>query len=133
MPTEPSADPLVSYDYAVIRVVPRVERMEFLNVGVILFCRRLRFLDARIDLDPERLRAFSRAPIDPGPIERSLAVIGAICRGEGPIGLLPRPDRFHWLVAPRSTIVQTSPVHVGVCTDPHAQIDRLMNQIVGSG
>lgn len=120
------------YEYAIIRVVPRVERSEFINAGVILFCRTQRFLDARIALNTDRLVAL--APyIDPAPIQQHVAIIPRICKGGnqgGPIGLLPMPERFHWLVAPRSTIIQTSPIHSGLCTDTTAMLQHLLDTIV---
>lgn len=121
-----------SFDYAVVRVVPRVERGEFINAGIILFSRTLRFLGARTVLDPLRLLAL--APLtDVAEVERALAVIPLICSGDprsGPIGRLDQPARFHWLVSPRSTVVQTSPVHSGICSDPEAMLDRLVRTVV---
>jgi hypothetical protein len=122
----------LTYDYAIIRVVPRVERGEQVNVGVILSCADTDFLDARIELDPARLLA-----LDPGldleTIRSSLAVIPAMCRGgadAGPIGLLPPRGRFRWLVSPRSTMIQMSPVHTGRTADPVAALERLMDRMV---
>ena len=123
---------LSSFDYTVVRVVPRVERGEFINAGVILFCRTLRFLGARVALDPERLRALAPG-IDPAEVERPLAVIPLICRGDplsGPIGRLEQAGRFHWLVSPRSTVVQTSPVHSGLCLDPEVTLEHLLETMV---
>ncbi|HRO57696.1 MAG TPA: DUF3037 domain-containing protein [Burkholderiaceae bacterium] len=121
-----------TYDYAVVRVVPRVEREEFINVGVVLSCPAFRFLEARIELDEARLLA-----LDPGVdvelIRRHLASFPAICAGtpdSDPIGQLPQRARFHWLTARRSSIIQTSPVHTGRCTDPSATIERLMARMV---
>lgn len=121
-----------TYDYAIIRVVPRVEREEFINVGVIVSCPARSFLEARIELDKRRLMA-----IDPKPdfesIEAHLATIPAICAGgerAGPIGQLSQRERFHWLVAPRSTIIQTSPVHTGCCKEPDAVLEHLLNAMV---
>jgi hypothetical protein len=121
-----------SFDYAVIRVVPRVEREEFINAGVILFCRSRRFLGARIALDRQRLATFDPR-LDPEDVERHLALIPLICAGgpgAGPIGQLPLADRFHWLVSPRSSIIQTSPVHTGLCTDPATMLDHLLETMV---
>jgi hypothetical protein len=121
-----------SYDYAIVRVVPRVERGEFVNAGVILFCRTRRFLGARIELDRTRLAALAPT-LDPAEVERHLAIIPLVCAGGaagGPIGLLPQPDRFHWLVAPRSAMIQTSPVHAGLCDDPAAALDHLIAALV---
>ncbi len=121
-----------SFDYAVIRVVPRVEREEFVNAGVILFSRTRRFLGAEIDLDRERLAVL--APwLDLDEVERQLALIPVICSGDpagGPIAELPIWERFHWLVAPRSTVIQTSPVHSGLCQDPEAALVHLVDTLV---
>src|SRR5919199_1629723 len=120
------------YSYAIIRVMPRVERGEVLNVGVVLFSRELDFLGSRLDLDEQRLR--SLAPwVDVSAVERHLATFQAICDGSelgGPIAALPKPERFHWLVAPRSTIIQTSPVHVGRSRDPHQALEDLLTEFV---
>ncbi len=123
---------LSSYDYAVVRVVPHVERCEFINAGVILFCRTRRFLRARIELDEERLGVLSPG-VDLDAVRQHLECIPRVCAGgphAGPIGLLSQAERFHWLVAPRSTIVQTSPVHSGFCHDPSATLDRLLETMV---
>ncbi|HUS16613.1 MAG TPA: DUF3037 domain-containing protein [Chloroflexia bacterium] len=117
-----------SFDYAIVRLVPRVERGECLNVGVILFCRTRRFLAARIEVDSARLAAFAPG-FDLGEAQEHLDLIPAICAGgpnSGPIGRLPQSERFHWLVAPRSTIIQTSPVHSGLCVDPTASLEHLL-------
>jgi hypothetical protein len=122
----------VWYSYAVVRVVPRVDREEFLNVGVILFAREQGFLRARIEVDRERLRALAPdADID--TIERHLRTLQAIAEGQpegGPVAVLPAPERFHWLVAPRSTTIQTSPVHVGRSDDPSQALDALVSRLV---
>lgn len=121
-----------AYDYAVVRVVPRVERQEFMNVGVILSCPARNFLQARIEYDERRLLALDPV-LDMEAVRDNLASIPAICIGgaqAGPIGLLSQRERFHWLVAPRSTIIQTSPVHLGRCTDPAAALEHLMNMMV---
>jgi hypothetical protein len=123
---------LASFDYAIVRVVPRVEREEFMNAGVIIFCRTLGVLDARIALDAERLRAIA-PQIDLDEVERHLRLIPLICRGGsdgGPIGLLSPSERFHWLTAPRSTVIQTSQVHSGLCTDMVATLERILKQSV---
>ena len=117
------------FDYAVIRVVPRVERGEFVNVGVILFCKTLRFLDARVELDASRLLALAPGA-DVERIRAHLDAIARICNGAGPIGRLSQSERFHWVTAPRSTIIQTSPVHCGLCDDPAASLDRLLDTLV---
>ena len=121
-----------SFDYAIVRVVPRVEREEFINVGVILFCRTRRFLGVRIALDWQRLTALHPS-INPADIEHHLSLMPLICAGgpaAGPIGQLPLADRFHWLVAPRSNTIQTSPVHTGLCTDPQATLNHLFETMV---
>jgi Protein of unknown function (DUF3037) len=127
--------PAHSFEYAVVRVVPRVEREEFLNAGVILYCRSLRFLDARVALDRARLQALSPDPsLDVDTIERALAMIPRICAGDaaaGPIAALDQAERFRWLCATRSTVNQVSPVHAGLCDDPAAMLDHLMNKMVG--
>ena len=111
-----------TYDYAVIRVVPRVEREEFVNAGVIVSCPERGFLDCRIALDESRLLAMDPA-VDLELVRRHLATIPAICRGgddAGPIGKMTSKERFRWLTSPRSTIIQTSPAHTGRCGDPPA-------------
>jgi len=121
-----------SYDYAIIRVVPRVEREEFLNVGVILSCPAKEFLEARIELDEQRLTALD-STLDLESIRSHLAVIPAICAGgeqAGPIGQLSQRERFHWLIAPRSTVIQTSAAHSGRCTDPTAALEHLIETMV---
>jgi hypothetical protein len=121
-----------SFDYAVIRVVPRVERGELINAGAIVSCPTQSYLAARIALDAARLRALAPA-IDVAEIEAALAVFPLIAAGDphgGPIAALPRGERFHWLVAPRSAIIQTSPVHTGICDDPAAALDQLIERLV---
>jgi hypothetical protein len=116
----------------VIRVVPRVERQEFVNVGVILWCRDQEFIEARIELDEPRLRALD-ASIDLEAVRRHLASFTIICAGgpdSGPIGKLSKRERFDWLVAPRSTIIQTSAVHAGRSTDPGSTMERLLDTMV---
>lgn len=123
---------LLPFDYAVVRVVPRVERGEFVNAGVILFCSRGAFLDCRIELDRERLCALAPT-VDCDEIEANLAVIPRVCTGgpeAGRIGALSQRERFHWLVAPRSTVIQTSPVHSGVHTDMNVALDALFKKLV---
>jgi Protein of unknown function (DUF3037) len=121
-----------SFDYAVIRVVPRVEREEFLNAGVILFCLGKDFLQARVEVDEPRLRALWPA-IEIDLVRQHLEAIPKICAGDpdaGPIGLLSLRERFHWLVAPRSTIIQVSPVHTGLCDHPEHALDDLFLKAV---
>lgn len=115
-----------SFDYAVIRVVPDVTREEFVNAGVILFCRTRRFLAAQIELDAARLAALA-PQLDLDLVRQHLALIPAICAGEGPIGRLGQAEAFHWLVAPHSTMIQCSPVHSGITDDPAATLARLMD------
>jgi hypothetical protein len=123
-----------SYDYAVVRVVPRVEREEFINVGIILSCPAQDYLAARIELDEGRLRALA-AEVSLEPLRAHLASIPLMCAGgpeAGPIGLLSRRERFHWLVAPRSTMIQVSPVHTGRCTDISGTLEHLLERMVRS-
>ena len=120
------------YSYAVVRVVPRVERGEFLNVGVVLFSRELDFLGARFEVDEGRLRSLAPA-VDLARVERHLATFRAIAEGAsegGPIAALPRPDRFHWLVSPRSTMIQTSPTHMGRSPDGERALEDLLDEFV---
>ncbi|MBX2998459.1 MAG: DUF3037 domain-containing protein [Caldilineaceae bacterium] len=130
MPERPSKPPYTSYDYAVIRVIPSITRGECMNVGVILFCRTQRFLDAHVELDRARLAAIAPAHLDYDRVEAALALFPAIAQGAGPIGALPLADRFHWLTSPRSTIIQPSVVHCGRCTDPAAALTHLMDVMV---
>lgn len=117
------------FDYAIVRVVPWVERGEYINAGVILFCRTRRFLGARIELDRRRLLAL--APnFDADAAETHLQLILDICNGAGPIGQLALAERFHWLVTPRSTAIQVSPVHSGLCADPAAMLEHLLETMV---
>ena len=121
-----------TYDYAVIRVVPRVERGEQVNVGVILSCPDLGFLDARIEMDAAAVLALDPSA-DIESIRSNLAIIPSVCRGgpeAGPIGELPARGRFRWLVSPRSTIIQPSAVHTGRTSNPAACLDRLLDQLV---
>jgi hypothetical protein len=123
---------LLTYDYAIIRVVPRVERGEFVNAGIILSCDLERFLQASVELDEKALLALD-AQADLELIRRTLTSIPAICAGgaiAGDLGALSVRERFHWLVAPRSTMVQTSPVHTGQCTDLHSALLHLMQMMV---
>ena len=123
------------YDYAILRVVPRPEREEFLNAGVIVSCHSTNFLEARIALDDARLLALD--PTVNLPLVRShLAAIVRICAGgveAGPIGKLSQRERFHWLVAPRSAVIQTSAVHSGRCSDPGQVLGHLLETMVRTG
>jgi hypothetical protein len=123
---------LCPFDYAVIRVVPRVEREEFINAGVIVSCPAKNFLKARIELDRGRLSALDPL-LDAATIQQHLDAIPIICEGgaaAGPIGLLPPRSRFHWIVAPRSTVIQASPVHTGLCEDGDEVLENLLDKMV---
>ena len=125
----------VTYDYAIIRIVPRVDRGERVNAGVILSVADSEFLDARIELDEALLRALDPA-VDIAAVRAQLDLIMAICRGgpgAGAIGQLPARGRFRWLVSPRSTMVQPSPVHTGRTSDPVACLEGLMDRVVRRG
>lgn len=120
------------FEYAVIRVVPRVEREEFINVGVILYCSGLRYLNVHHHLDHEKLRALC-SQSNPYELERYLQALTSICAGKagsGPIGQLPLASRFRWLTATRSSVLQTSKVHPGLCTDAGETLLRLFEQLV---
>jgi hypothetical protein len=121
-----------SFDYAVLRVVPRVEREEFINAGVVLFCLQRDFLHARVGLDERRLLALW-PEADAELIRQHLEVIPKICAGSrdgGPIARLSIRERFHWLVAPRSTMIQVSPVHSGICEAPEKALEELFRRMV---
>lgn len=121
-----------TYDYAVIRVVPKVEREEFLNVGVIVSSPAGEFLGARIELDEQRLLTLDPT-LDVETIRAHLATIPIICAGgeqAGPMGNASQRERFHWLTAPRSTVIQTSPVHTGWCDDPATVLEHLLDAMV---
>lgn len=120
------------FEYAVIRVVPRVDREEFVNAGIILYCKKNRFLQCLYHLDKERLRVLCPA-LDCSEVEEYLLSFVRICNGtgdSGPIGRLDVASRFRWLTATRSTVVQTSKVHPGFCTDPKETLQRLYGQLV---
>ncbi|MFZ1454180.1 MAG: DUF3037 domain-containing protein [Ferruginibacter sp.] len=120
------------FEYAVVRIVPKVEREEFLNVGVILYCRELNFLQVLYSLNEERLRIFC-TQVDKQELLQNLQSVERICNGSadaGPIGNLDIAGRFRWLTATRSTIIQTSKVHPGFCTDPVETLTRLYTQLV---
>jgi hypothetical protein len=123
---------LAKYDYAIIRVVPKVERAEFVNVGVIVSCPERDVLLARIEVDERRLLALDPT-LDLRSVQAHLAAIPKICAGgekAGPIGRLTQRERFYWLVAPRSTIIQTSPTHTGSACDLEAVVQRLLQTMV---
>jgi hypothetical protein len=123
---------LSSYDYAIIRVVPNVERGECINVGALLFSRTQRFLRVRIHLDQARVLALA-PDLDLVAIQQELDDIVRICEGgpeAGPLGQMSQSERFHWLVSPRSTIIQTSQVHTGLCTDLERTLEHLLKTMV---
>ncbi len=120
------------FEYALLRVVPRVERGEFINAGVVLHCSEANFLDARVYLDHGRLSALD-SELDHASVLAHLEAARLVCAGDrraGPIGLLPRSQRFGWLVAPRSTVVQPSPVHTGFAADPEEALEHLLRTMV---
>ncbi len=120
------------FEYAVIRVVPHVEREEFINVGVVLFCSKQKFLRCIFHVDEFRMKAFN-STIDIPELQQYISSFERICAGgldSGPIGKLPMAERFRWLTATRSTILQTSKVHPGLCADPSDMLQRLFDQMV---
>jgi Protein of unknown function (DUF3037) len=123
-----------SFDYAILRVVPRVERQEFINAGVVAFCLEKSYLAARIHLDETRLRAlWPNADVDLA--REHLEAVRRICEGDpaaGPIAKLSLRERFHWTTSPRSTIIQPSPIHTGVCDETGNLLDRLASQFLFS-
>lgn len=129
----PGSPEEAEFSYALLRVVPRLERGEQMNAGVVLFARRARFLAARVRLDEERLRALA-PDVDAAPIARQLEAIARVAAGDpagGPIAKLPQSERFAWIVAPSSTAIQPSPVHMGLCDEPEAKLERLFEELVG--
>ncbi len=125
----------LSFEYTVIRIVPRVERAEFLNAGVVLICRAQRFLGARVEFDRTRLVCFAPMLDETfvNALETQLLLIPRIAAADpaaGPIARLDFRERFHWLAAPASTVLQASPAHTGLCTDPAAQLDKLFDELV---
>ena len=128
----PSPRPRAPFEYAIFQVVPDLERGERLNAGVVLMCRPKRFLGARVALDDARLAALAPG-CDAPPSDAHLEAISRIAAGDvagGPIARLTYPERFHWLVAPASTIVQPSPVHTGLTDDPAGELERLFARLV---
>lgn len=120
------------FEYAVIRVMPRVEREEFINVGVIMYCNKLRYLNAAFKVFPERLKALN-CELEAEVITENLNAIVNICKGgktAGPIGQLDLASRFRWLTATRSTVVQCSKVHPGFCIDAEETLNKLMQELV---
>ena len=125
--------PDTPFAYCVLRVVPDVERAEFVNAGVVLFARQAGFLAARIALDPDRLAALA-PDCDFMPVARHLEALERVAAGDpegGPIARMEPSERFNWIAAPSSTVVQASPVHTGVTADPAAQLTRLFERLVG--
>jgi hypothetical protein len=122
----------IPFEYALLRVVPRPERGEFVNAGVVLYCPTLRFLSARVHLDPKRLCALD-PKLDCKAVLAHLEAVRTMCaggQGAGPIGLLSPGERFRWLVAPRSTVVQPSPVHTGLADDPERALEHLVQVMI---
>lgn len=120
------------FEYAILRVVPRVERGEFVNAGVVLFSKSLRYLEARIELDMARVRALDPT-VDLDGVLAHLEAVQAVCRGgeqAGALSQMSQAERFRWLVSPRSTIVQTSPVHLGQSDNPGAELEDLLTKMV---
>jgi hypothetical protein len=120
------------FEYAVLRVVPRVERGESMNAGVLLYCKSLDYLGSRVHLDVQRLLALDPSA-DPSGVHRALRAAADVCAAApsaGPVGLEDRGKRFRWLTAPRSTVVQPGPVHTGLTADPDADADRLLRLLV---
>lgn len=120
------------FEYAVIRVVPRVEREEFMNVGVVLYCSAARFLKVLYTIDRKRIKACCQE-IDLAGLQSRLEAFERICNGDpqgGPIARLPIASRFRWLTATKSTVVQSSAVHPGLCTDPGEELDKLFKKLV---
>ena len=133
-PGAPAPPPPVTrtevFEYALIRVVPRVERGEAINAGVIVYAQQYRYLRARIELDEDRLRALDPT-VDVASVRAALRAFTKACT-EGPLAGRPLGERFRWLTAPRSTIVQPGPVHTGLTTDPAIELDRLFDSLVRS-
>ncbi|MGA7106125.1 MAG: DUF3037 domain-containing protein [Terracidiphilus sp.] len=123
---------LASFDYAVLRIVPRVEREEFMNAGIVVFCLEKDYLAAHIRFDRKRLKALW-PEVDEDLVDKHLAAVQRICDGDpsaGPIAQFSRRERFHWLASPRSTIIQPSPVHTGVCDETDGLLERLEKQFL---
>lgn len=120
------------FEYALLRVVPRVDRGEAINAGILLYCQHFAYLGARVHLDAARLRALDPTA-DPGAIERALLAYAEVCAGSstaGKAGAEQIGSRFRWLTAPRSTVIQPGPVHTGLTADPAAEVDRLLRALV---
>jgi hypothetical protein len=124
--------PASAFSYAIVRVVPDIERGEFLNAGVLLYARQHSFLSTRIELDAERLRALN-PDADAAAIAAALKAFERVAAGDedaGPMAAMPKSERFGWLAAPSSTVIQCSPVHTGVCSDPQRALDELFEDLV---
>ncbi len=122
----------VPFQYAILRVVPSLERGEFVNAGVILFCRQKRWLGLGLGLDDGRLAALA-PDLSPDELRPHLDALAAVAAGDpagGPVAELPQSERFHWLVAPSSTVLQASPVHTGLCEDPPETLAHLVERLV---
>ena len=133
MPEPPPEIARAPFAYAIVRVVPRVERGERLNAGIVLLCRPLRFLGAKMRLDEARLRSLDPA-CDVDQVRAHLDLVKRIAAGDssaGPIAALAQAERFHWLVAPSSTVIQASAVHAGLTADPAATLEHLVRTLVG--
>jgi len=129
-----SIRPATTFDYAILRVVPRVDREEFINAGIVVFCLEKRYLEARILLNTDRLKALW-PEVDVDLVRAHLDAIPRICAGDpaaGTIAKLSLRERFHWLTAPRSTVIQPSPVHTGVCDSADGVLDRLATQFLSA-
>lgn len=120
---------MLLYEYGVIRVVPRVERQEFMNVGIVFSCQQKRHLCCAFAIDENRLRTFA-PQLDCDFLWQHLQAFQGVCEGKGALGALPLRERFHWLCAPRSTIIQVSPVHSGLSDDLSASLEHLLNTMV---
>ena len=118
-----------TFEYALLRVVPDIERGELVNVGVLLYCRHREHLAVRTHLDADRLHALAPSA-DLEAVRDAVAAWEGVVRGEGPAGVLSAGERFRWLIAPRSTVLQPGPVHTGLTADPDAEIERLVARLV---
>lgn len=129
---EPTSETHHEFQYVVLRAVPRVERGECINVGVILYCKALKYLDIRCQVDRRRLVALWPSA-SPAAITNHLERLAQVCRGEEAahaLGLTDQSQRFHWLSAPRSTIIQPSTIHGGICADPEQMLKNILGQLV---
>lgn len=127
-----SSGPHNPFTYAILRAVPRLERGECINVGVVLYCRACDFLGVRVSLDTARLAAIA-PDVDPGLLEPSLEALTRVAAGDleaGPIAALPTGERFGWIAAPSSTVIQPSEIHTGLCDDPEATLEALFDEVV---